>query len=363
MNELLSKSIRDLRFPLAVLIVFKHYYTPDISAEALLHASSFYFYLGNTISHVITGIAVPIFFFISGYLYFIKTDMESGIAGMNYLKKTKSRIKSLLIPYLSWNVLVMLFYSGMALLTSGDSVMEKDGYKSILEYTLTDVWKSIYALDTTGMPMDGPLWFIRDLFVISLFSPLVFLIVRYLKWVGVLALGCLMACHIGLPFEGFSTACWFYFSWGAYMGLNKSQLFSNVSDRTSLLMNGGILVLMVSETICYFNGIHLPAFIMRAGSVFLIFGAMAVYERKSTCRWQGVLVFLSTSSFFVYAIHKPLQVIIRRFAFKFLQPDTDLLCCSLNILIPLLTIVLSLAAFYIIKRYLPCLKFLNGFRL
>lgn len=36
MNQTISKTISFLRFPLACLIVYSHYYTPDISAEVML---------------------------------------------------------------------------------------------------------------------------------------------------------------------------------------------------------------------------------------------------------------------------------------------------------------------------------------
>ncbi|MCD8305567.1 MAG: acyltransferase [Prevotella sp.] len=319
--------------------------------------------MGNIVSHVIPGIAVPTFFFISGYLYFIKTDMAKGIAGINYVEKTKRRIKSLLIPYLSWNIIVFLLFSCMAMLTSGDSVMEKDGYKSILDCSLLDIWKNMYALDSTGMPIVNALWFIRDLFIISLCSPLVFLIAKYLKWFGVILLGLFLLLNIHLPFKGFSTACWFYFTWGAYMGLNKKNLFSTVSERTSILMNVAIVALMIFASIGYFYDIQFSGFIYHVGTVTMIFGAMVVYENRASDRWQKKTFILSTASFFIYASHKPILVIIRRYSFKLLHPDTDLFCCILYILVPSITILIALAIFCTIRRYFPCLKFLNGYRL
>ncbi len=204
------------------------------------------------LERVITGVAVPLFFFISGYLYFIKTNIADGLAGIHYLDKTKRRVKSLLIPYLSWNLLVLLLFGVMQMLTSGDDVMSKDGYKALSDYTAIDVWKAFYALDSTGMPVDGPLWFIRDLFVISLCSPVVFMIVRYLKWIGVGALALCLFCGVRIPIEGFNMLCWFYFPWGAYMALNRKDLFSNVSSNVLVCMNVGIVALMLLATVSFF---------------------------------------------------------------------------------------------------------------
>ena len=45
---------------------------------------------------------VPAFFFISGYLFFLSKK--------SYGKKLKDRIHTLLIPYILWNLLLLLFY-------------------------------------------------------------------------------------------------------------------------------------------------------------------------------------------------------------------------------------------------------------
>lgn len=173
MNATLSKTISWLRFPLAALIVLKHYYTPDISAEAVGGADELmvYHYIGEFTKGVFPAIAVPLFFFISGYLYFNKLEL-TGTQGYSFSiwkKKTQGRIKSLLIPYLSWNLLVLALYYITQCLTGGSDVMTKDGYKLIADYGIADYAKAVYAIDSTGMPIDGPLWFIRDLFIVSVF--------------------------------------------------------------------------------------------------------------------------------------------------------------------------------------------------
>ncbi len=105
-------------------------------------------------------------------------------------------------------------------------------------------------------------------------------------------------------------------------------------------------------------------YVFKIGSVYMVFGAMVVYhKREHSERREAIIVFLSASSFFIFAIHKPIQVIIRRFGFRLLQPDTDLMCCVMTILVPTITILIALTLFYMMKRYLPWLKFLNGYRL
>ena len=150
-----------------------HYYTPDISAEAISSISGnqypVYHYIGEFTS-IIACCAVPLFFFISGYLYFNNIPLrgENSYSFSVWKQKSKNRVRSLLIPYLSWNLLVLLlFFIGQQIVGNSDA-LSKDGYKLVADYSVIDYLKAFYAIDSTGMPVDGPLWFIRDLFIVSI---------------------------------------------------------------------------------------------------------------------------------------------------------------------------------------------------
>ena len=94
--------------------------------------------------------------------------------------------------------------------------------------------------------------------------------------------------------------------------------------------------------------------------VFCVFGWIG--------RWvkQGILqipVLLSTASFFIFAFHKPAQVLVRRAFFGIFHPTQEWLLVLAVFVIPAIVILISLGVFYLIKRYMPFLKFLNGYRL
>lgn len=105
-----SESINMLRFPLAILVVFVHGFGADIDVSEL-HASDLtglavYDYIRLFFSVVIARSAVPIFFIISGYLLFRKVEEYSKQV---YVGKLKKRWHSLVIPYFSWNMLIVLW--------------------------------------------------------------------------------------------------------------------------------------------------------------------------------------------------------------------------------------------------------------
>ena len=76
-----------------------------------------------------------------------------------------------------------------------------------------DNWKDPLFVFWKG-PINLSLWFIRELIVLVILSPLIYLLVRYTSWFGVLALGILWGFKIG-------PEPLFFFSAGACLGVRK----------------------------------------------------------------------------------------------------------------------------------------------
>ena len=62
-------------------------------------------------------------------------------------------------------------------------------YKQVSDYTVCDYLISFWNIN--GMPVNGALWFIRDLMVMLAFSPLVYWCLRYFRWYILVVLGCI----------------------------------------------------------------------------------------------------------------------------------------------------------------------------
>lgn len=90
-----------LRFPLICIVVLIHTLQADEHVEfGILYHDALYFFQES-----IGRSAVPVFFVISGYMFFYKV---AGLTTEIYKSKLKRRVKSLLIPYLIWNALALL---------------------------------------------------------------------------------------------------------------------------------------------------------------------------------------------------------------------------------------------------------------
>ena len=104
-DELQSKTISFLRFPLIVGVVFIHFnlVKMGLSAHGVNYCAGYpdwFYHLIRFFSEVLPSMAVPMFFLFSGYLFFYRTDFD----GVIYKTKLRKRINTLLIPFVLWNV-------------------------------------------------------------------------------------------------------------------------------------------------------------------------------------------------------------------------------------------------------------------
>lgn len=238
-----SEVIKVLRFPLAMMVVFLHA-EPFIDGWDITDMN-----VGNmganmagiimySISHILTQIAVPIFFVISGYLFFKKLEIWDR---NEWSRKMRSRVSSLLIPYLLWVVFFCCVHiarhvvagHGMAEMLSivTQWVKEQGGILNL--FWSSSVWEG-GADNVFGQKvlMSGPmpfhLWFIRDLIVMILLSPLFYVLlhkgnggrIRPLSAVTVFFLSAAYLAQIQMSVHGIGFTALFYFGMGAFYSLN-----------------------------------------------------------------------------------------------------------------------------------------------
>ena len=147
------------------------------------------------------GLCVPLFFALSGYLYFRNVPEKPDFRF--FWKKTRNRFSSLLLPYLIANAFAFLCYWAAWHFAPGMMA----GY-------FGDSWRNPLFVFWTG-PVNLSLWFIRDLFIAILLAPLYWLLIRFTRCWGVLALAAVWLLR-GTP-----VWCNFYFILGAWAAIDK----------------------------------------------------------------------------------------------------------------------------------------------
>jgi surface polysaccharide O-acyltransferase-like enzyme len=99
---------------------------------------------------------------VSGYF------IVSSLARAGTQRLYVSKLKTLIVPLVTWNVLTLV------LLTLYGLVRGK--WQDMPDFTVPGIANALFAL--TQWPLDVPLWFLRDLFVCCLFSPLLYVALK-----------------------------------------------------------------------------------------------------------------------------------------------------------------------------------------
>lgn len=133
-----------------------------------------------------------------------------------YKSKLKSRLHSLFVPYIFWNtVLLIVFYMIGALVIEG-------GKTVINYYEITD-WIRAYWNINSNKPVCFQLWFIRDLMVMNVLSPIVWHTIKECKYLISIFFAIWLIGWNFDPINLTSTAMFFY-SLGAFFAIQGVSL-------------------------------------------------------------------------------------------------------------------------------------------
>ncbi len=359
MNETISKTIAFLRFPLIVMVVLVHanMMVTIIHGAYLVDASSFPFFalLSHILSVNVASISVPLFFFISGYLFFARTDftnVPNCPPASFFIGKLKRRVRTLLVPYLLWNTLCFGVIVLEHLCVPG---MMRGDEKPLPDYTLTD-WLGIYIADQNGLPADQALWFVRALMVFNLLTPLVFFLVRKFRSLVPALTALLWILQTWIDFKTvLNTVGLFFYVFGAYFSIQgKDFLQAFVPHRklTATLF----VILVIADAALWQAGLRDLACADLIYKLGIVAGSIAITAWAGYGIANGKLhpnAFLASTSFFIYAYHGKPIAFLNRFVLMHLHPLNGLTLTLAYILIPTTIILLGIALYAALKRCLP----------
>ena len=336
-----SASINYIRFFLCVLVVFLH------SGSDLISLDVNFTIFGKFLIKVLTGFicqtAVPIFFFISAFLLFSKYRNSTNIIS-EYKIQQKKRIKTLLVPYLLWNLFGVI-YVYIKCYFKGDSIDEYPNF-----------FLCFIALPDKIFPADGPLWFIRDLIIMNVLSPILYVLFKN-KHLCVCAIGMLLICHI---FKIIPTSLYpnlyidvIFYPLGAAFGLlNLDSGKFGKTGTTCLLLACVFIVLCRIYTIFFPDIIDfslLPIF-----ELFFLFLLISIGNLlpPSPGKMASYLLNYSQYCFFIYALH---GLIIKPILIAMLKVTSIVsfseIVSFIYIIAPIITIAVCVLCQNIIKSY------------
>lgn len=349
-----SKRITSLRFLLAVFVVFIHNRL-DVETATHYHLAfdepTFITYLKTFMTSTLGSAAVPLFFLFSGYLQFHKQD--------SYPVLLKKRLKSLVVPYVLWTLLaVLLLFVGQRIPQLSSFFQNEDNI--VREWGLSD-WLGIFWVhlqDGKNLPLVGQLWFVRDLIVLVIASPIIQFLTRRFPGAGLItAFLCLVN---GLPL-GFGTALFFYVIgfYAAEYNISLFTLADNISWGEYVLLLLGVLAVTIINTECA-QAITLSSLGTIVSSLFFLKLSGAIAVNKNLF---GRTEFLSEFSFFLYCIHIPFVLtVLNKISYRVI-PLHGVWCLVQFVTPPLLCVMIALALGILLKKLSPpVFRVLNGGR-
>lgn len=215
-NKRFHNQISWLMFLFSILVIWVHSYNAELFAgtiqgpawERAAQIETFW-------SVGIGQIAVPGFFMLSSYLFF-RTFIAEDLIG-----KWKSRCRSVLVPYITWNLLYYLGYVIATRLPFVQQVVGKEPIPFHMEEILRAVLKYSYA------PI---FWYLFQLILLLALAPLIYVFVKN-RIVGVLYLTVLLAMIVIRFDTGYPNMdALFYFSFAAYMAVNHRDWLERKGD-------------------------------------------------------------------------------------------------------------------------------------
>lgn len=346
-DKILSHTISFLRFPLIAAIVLLH---SNLSAVIIngthpVNAGQYpvHEWLYHFISYELTGAAVPLFFFISGFLFFYRSSFSPLVYG----KKIKRRVHSLLIPYLFWNLAVLVLFVLSQIyfsrISSGHTL-------PIAEFTFSD-WLHLFWDYSDGNPICYQFWFIRDLMVVSLLSPVVFLCVRHIKCLAPFLSGVIWAFHLVPTVPGFSPISIFFFTFGAWFSI-RNRNFAVIFEKYRLPLTALYAVLLLCNLLSrHFHAD--PPLLHECAIVTELMTATAWTARGIRCGSLQVNRFLAGSAFWIYATHLMPVALLLKCWLAFIRPLNEFTMIAGYMLIPTLTILFGTASYALSLRVAP----------
>ena len=279
-------------------------------------------------------------FIISGYLFF--RNNQTSFTWVGYLNKIQSRTRSLLIPYLFWNTFVMLCYAMIHLLAPNLIDPENN---NVLNYSFLDFIRA-YWDGVGGQPICFQFWFIRDLMVGVILSPIVFYIAKYGKWFAAIVL---LINYISKWFAPPYYIMFTFFCLGAICAINEYDFTQIIKPKIVIPISVVFLSLIVLNSLTAIdNSLYLDRLQVILGIITYIGIATAEVERgKQASR------FLLDATFFVYAFHALPLLLLTKGLLRLLNPTTQLMWIFCYLFAIIFIIVFSLSLYYCLRKYFP----------
>ncbi len=361
MDKELSELIRSLRLIMVMGLVFVHFGNfPGDDLDPFVGVVNAEYFVGSSINSFFTYFflsSVPVLSLISGYLFSYR-----GVPGYTTILKKKT--KTLVLPAIAWTSFWLLV--AFTLYSIGKSTNQFTYYdQGFADYSILDFLNGIIGI--TDTPFAFQFWFIHDLVLSILFSPLFIYAIRKIG-VGFTLVPFVLWILEANPLIFFNFKVLAFFILGLYFGVSSfkptvpTKLFYwnlTIPFFTALVLLRIYIPALYDGMMPFDTAFELVLRVV--GSVAIV--TLTIHMKNLLPVVYKFLVKKSGYAFFLHAYHFPLVIIIKQILSMtgIFNGESGLMmiwACSVAI-----TIVAAMITAEVLNRFIPPLyKFLNGQR-
>lgn len=339
MTPYLSDKMKVLSLIAITMVIYIHtYYT---EGEGYSSFSTIQRFLGGV---GISGIANPLFYFMSGYLFFMGMTKTG-----ECLPKIKKRIRTLLVPYFLANTIAFFMYAALDGISRLSPMLYNVVNFHILDWLKLDVLTILY--NVYWGPVAFQLWFVRDMMFFVLLSPIIYSCLKLLvskRWLAIIGLVLLLASY------AFTSMHVIWMAIGGIIAMSRIiDLTEYRSTRTKDIIMYLCLVIFLSISFCKSANVYEIPF--NGHALFGVIGLWMLYDRivagrllLPNSKW------LTTScslTFFIYLVHEPTLLIFKKI--PLLLSSSEFALTLSFLLVPIVFVSVTFYIGALLRKWIP----------
>lgn len=294
----LSDKIKVLSFLSILSVLYIHSGFHNYSHEIL--GMRYNYLLQEIVSGKIGRCAVPLFYMISGYLFFLNS--EKGLIVI--WNKIKKRVYTLGVPFIIACLFFPSCYLLLEMIPETSKFVNGASFSKNFELPMREVLLSLfYKVPQGASPWAFHLWFLRDLIILVGLSPMLFLIRKYVRKELFIFILYGMTL-IEIPF--FPTAACFWFMLG--------DAFLPRLNRLPLKYTLGSYVIICIIELCYENFFpswaSIPIILLGVSSIWNLYDKLTHNHFQLSC--YPFFAQVCSFTFFIYLYHEPVLNVVRK---------------------------------------------------
>lgn len=336
MSRYLSDKLTVLYTLLIVMVVYIHsYYLEGEQYQSTLFLQKF---IGS-----LCRVANCLFFCLSGYLFARSIGNIKDV-----FAKQRKRFRTLIPPYILWNVIFVLWYVVLYVTPGVDRWVNSDIIPTIMQQPIGQTLKYLFI-----GPAAFQLWFLRDLIVFVVLTPVLWWITDR---IGVFAILIALASIFIYP--------WLVYFW---LGIIVASMRWNIDNYSPQFKTFGMIcgLIYIGSSVTIGCGVHFYNALLTLTNICGLAFLWVIYDvlsKRQIVSTKGIWRHICGYSFFIYCFHEPAFNIIKKIPIAFLG-DAPATLTVFYLINPWIMIVVAIIVARLINKITPkTYKILTGGR-